>query len=155
MTTETLTGRQLDAAVAEAMGWTAIGQWTGDEAPTDDDWVGVPPKDWPGRETVTVYGQERTAVAFLLRFSSYSGFAPVLAWLEANRPTREQAGELAGLRNNVWGVSLSLDWDEHDRVWEATYSIPGEWAVIGRAPTLPEAACRLLVAWAAKREGGR
>jgi hypothetical protein len=160
MKPESLAGRLLDAEVARVLGWTAIGLWTSDtdDAPTPDDWFGVPPKDWPGRETVTFRGHERTAVTPLPTFSadSCSGLAPVLAWLEANAPTKEQVDAIYGVDSDEGAL---LMFERGTEEWQVSYDPcfvydgPHGGAVIclSYGDSLPPAACRLLVAWAAKR----
>jgi hypothetical protein len=127
MTTETLTGRDLDAAVA-----VIIGPW--------DDTL----PDWD------------QAKAFVPRFSdaSCSGLAPVLAWLRENAPTEAQVAAMGASRDGPAYLQFAC---RSDGQWWAEYTAvvhyEGPQSVIESelSPTLPAAACRLVVAWAAKK----
>lgn len=124
--TDTLTGRLLDAKVAEAMGWTDINPHC-DIGASFGFGAGIPPGESLGYP-IPPYSA-----------ADCSGLAPVLAWLVENGPE---------------GINLELVFDGYG--WRAGYwdADKLEWICVRDtdASTLPLAACRLLVAWAAKRK---
>ncbi len=133
--TETLTGRELDLAVAEAMGWKHYGE---------KDRRCLPPGgEWQDDVSFTEHG---------------SGLAAVLDWLTANAPTREQAEAIMGpfeepvrgpwldfhLGNGPWIARWYVEEDGQNEQWTCELT--------GKAPTLPEAAAKLLLAWVKVRK---
>jgi hypothetical protein len=142
MNTETLTGRDLDTAVARAMGYENV-----------RDSKFQPPGLVGTRDGLNVRLPAYSA-------GNCSGLAPVLSWLAENAPTREQ---FVALFSTGWHPpdghrALLVIWTA-DGVWYAGYCMtwvdfPTQPFFQKQAPTLPVAACRLLVAWAARKANG-
>ncbi len=140
MTISELTGRDLDCAVATAMGWTDVAPhpYYGMDRPQ-----GHPPHG--GMEWVPHYSA-----------ADCSGVAPVLAWLEANGPTVEEVERYCGGVEAERGAVLALAKSPGEN-WYANYSFAtlrlstGERLLYAKGSTLPEAAARLLVAWAGRK----
>lgn len=166
--TDALNGRELDAAVAESLGWRWVCAPIGKMRYGQRVYL-APPEQIEGmvKEYLFTFDQLPPGVRcdFQNTMPSWSapdcsGLAPVLAWLTEHRPTREQAERIANLRAAWLKPDLVFQLDAEGQ-WEAAYSAYSygyhrqgdveryvEWAV---APTLPEAACRLLVAWAGRK----
>jgi hypothetical protein len=139
MTTETLTGHDLDAAVARVLGWREF------HATRHSGGSGFGSPD----------GDHHTDS---FSAADCSGLAPVLAWLEANGPTKKDAIRLETLHRVYGPVFPEFGYDPARPAWEAHYRIRTDDGVTSLlmelAPTLPAAACRLLVAWAARLADG-
>jgi hypothetical protein len=138
MTTETLTGRELDAAVAKVLGW----RWVMPQTTPGRAYLHPPEKvaDWLPTFVSEVPPEGKQLCDNAMPAYSApdcSGVAPVLAWLEKETPD-----------------GLNLEFVNDGYGWRAGYWHPHElkWVyVVDTESTLPTAACRLLVAWAAKR----
>jgi hypothetical protein len=154
MTTETLTGREIDVRVAKVLGW----RWVMPQTTPGRAYLHPPEKvaDWlPAFVSEVPPEGKQLCDNAMPAYSApdCSGLAPVLAWLAENRPTREQAAaETACLRRGHW---CRVHFEEQPDGWVACYmDAGGDMVSAVEGETLPAAACRLLVAWAAKREGG-
>jgi hypothetical protein len=133
-----LSGRDLDAAVAEAM-----------EIPVTR------------RQYKSMYipdlGDPKGRQILFYSSPDCTGLAPVLAWLRENAPTAEQAAAELGFAD-VTGQAW-LGFMERDEAWSAHYLVDTDGGACqaelfdARGDSLPVVACRLLVAWAGKREG--
>jgi hypothetical protein len=150
-TTAELTGRDLDRAVATVLGWF-------DFRDIDRELYAMPPEYGEGvRRRVPAYSAD------------FSGMERIIDWLTANAPTYGQGTWLRKGREFIDDLSASvIDEDRtkmgvvftspHDDVdyWTAGYALFDDVnAIEAAAPTLPEAAARLLVAWdAVKKERG-
>jgi hypothetical protein len=137
---DTLTGLSLDAEVARVLGYTNVRESQ------------LQPGRLAGRGPDGMTG---TFPAYSA--ADCSGLAPVLAWLTENAPTAEQVDAMGMTRDGPPYFQCAR---RTDGQWWAEYTAvvhyEGPQSVIESelSATLPEAACRLLVAWAAKRPAG-
>lgn len=131
-----LSGRELDAAVATAMGCRS------------DTSAGY--KRWQDRHGRPMHENDIPDYS-----TDHAALPDVLGWLLANVPTRSEAGKevmlAGGSRTEPW-----LKFEVKDGLWYAGYVTRDDthldrWVfIIRHAPTLPEAVCRLVVAWAGR-----
>jgi hypothetical protein len=155
MTTETLTGRELDAAVAKVLGW----RWVMPQTTPGRAYLHPPEKaaDWlPAFVSEVPPEGKQLCDNAMPAYSApdCSGLAPVLAWLEANRPTRDQAKGMLCIEVTQVNLVLANDGSR----WYAQYlatpaDFENETLVLLEDvhEILPEAGCRLVLAWAKRR----